>query len=752
MISKKAKQKIMKHRVYCVARVVACVSFLALAVIGAASMVLAMSLETVANENGIPSVWKAASLGEPDSITVPIAYWDQKADDCDNPDRQFEWTQCEHYRSHGVLMGMVKPNLGTDGLPVPAFSDKEASWQALHDALSENVIGRDPVQRSDNFYRWFHEVPGLSKLVDGRTVTFDRTVKGVYTYGGQDVYPIDDVAGLDESDVKLKDWHGELHNFNFTAHLGFAIKVNASGEEVFEFSGDDDVWVFLNNKLVLDIGGLHGPISGWFRINQDGTVTTSVEKVNDLSIREGDWVECMRIRDLVYADQGCISAYNTKIRQNFSDVTTENIDFGLKEGDVVNLDFFYAERSTDGSNTKITVNHMHWPISADSELDEEVVGRIGETDSNLIEFNSSIRNRDPGTSLDIERIAAHIDEETSAGETSSGFLPLSAKTLFYSATPEDEDSWQPVEISAPSGTAEGFKLATPLRLAPAGMTGDTLYFRYFGETMGLEGRMSSVIGYYTSANGNAGVTYDRDTVNYKVSEAKPVKYTVTVKYLYEKSGDEAAPTHREALTDGSKYEVDSPEIEKYVADVKKIAGVIEKKDVEYIVYYKEIPNVTIPGLVSPVTPVEPEPEKPTPDMSGVEAPKFPVELEEEPTEISTPVIDVIGDELLYFAPLGEVVYVPNAGVVSDVFSSVFNMDFAEVVLSQTVVMLILLMFAGSFAVFFSLRKYANVEMAMAVRDVVNTKMRGATGKMPGSMKSAKSMKARKTAAGKSAKK
>jgi len=35
-----------------------------------------------------------------------------------------------------------------------------------------------------------------------------------------------------------------------------------SGGEVFNFRGDDDVWVFINGRLAIDIGGCHGPVSG----------------------------------------------------------------------------------------------------------------------------------------------------------------------------------------------------------------------------------------------------------------------------------------------------------------------------------------------------------------------------------------------------------------------------------------------------------------------------------------------------------
>ncbi len=642
---KKSQQKLLKRRLCLAARTVAGVSFLALVMIGVSSLVQAMSLEQIENEDGVPSIWQAASLSEPDTITLPITYWDQKADPCDDPDRQFEWATCNSYRTHGVLMGMVKPQLGADRLPVPAFSDSESAWAAQHDALSLNVIGHDPVQKTDNFYRWFHEVPGLSKRINGRTVTFNRTASGTYVYGGQHIYPIDDVPGLDEDDVQLLGALGNLHNFNFTAHLGFGIKVNASGKELFQFSGDDDVWVFLNNKLVLDIGGLHGPISGWFQINEDGTVSTFVEKVNDLSIRSGDWVDCMRIKDGVYADETCISTYGTKIRENFYNYTVKNADFGLKEGDVVNIDFFYAERSTDGSNTKITINHMNWPIAADCDITAKVLGKLEGTENRLVEFNTYVKNRDPENPLDLERLAAYITETTAEG-TQTGYLPLDKTTLWYTTTPEDESSWQLIDISAPENSTDGFKLANPITMAPAGQPGDTLYFRYYGETSDQAGSMSSTVSYYTTMSGNAGVTYDSDAVDY--DEDQPVTPTPDPN-----PNPDPEPT---------------PD-----------------------------PNPT-PG--PDPTPETPDP-TPNPENPGNNLPNIPT----------------IDDDLVYLGPLGEVAFVPNTGIISDSVKKLLGDNFTEVILSQAFVMVTLLIFAGSFAMYFSLRKNLTLPAArLATKD------------------------------------
>lgn len=657
---KNKQKKIFKQRICIISRAVACVSFLLLTILGVSSLVGAMSLETIDNEDGVPSSWQAASLIDPDTITLPITYWDQKADSCDNPNRQFEWTLCSGYRTHGVLTGIVKPQLGSDRLPIPTFSDVDSSWNALHDALSVNVIGHDPVLETDNFYRWFHEVPGLSKRIDGRTVTFNRTGERTYTYGGQDIYPIDDVPGIDANDVKLTDWQGQKHNFSFTAHLGFAVKVSANGSERFEFSGDDDVWVFLNNRLVLDIGGLHGPISGWFQINADGTVNTFVEKVNNLDIRTGDWVECMRIKDLVYADQNCINAYNVKIRENFKTASAQHLDFGLNPGDVVSLDFFYAERSTDGSNTKITIDHMNWPISADSEITAEVVGKINGTENKLVEFNTYVKNRDPENPLDLERLAAYIRETTDNG-VNEGYLPLDETTLFYTTTPEDDSSWQPVKVSAPNNSEHGFNLATPIRMAPAGEKGDTLYFRYYGETSDCSGTMSSTISYYTTLTGNAGITYDYDEVSYTVDPNSP------------ETPDPENPENPEP---------DNPEV---------------------------------PDLPGPVDPESPE----LPEVPGD------TETPELPNTPNLPNTDLIDDGLVYLPPLGEIAFVPNTGIVSTAISGFFGDDFAEVVLSQTFILIILFVFAGSFATYFKTRKV----LAPAVTST------RATAKSPKSMKS-----------------
>lgn len=766
MVSKKTRQKIIKHHICSVARVIACVSFLVLTIIGVSSLVRAMSLEAIANENGIPSSWQTASLGNPDTITIPITYWDQRQDDCNDPDRQFEWSQCRLY-AKGIVPNVVRSQLGVDGLPVPTYNNSTDAWNAYHDVFTANVIGNNPVQVTDNFYRWFHEAydesgKQLSKQYN-REVVFHRSGNNSYEYGSKGTFPLDDVD-FSKDDAATS----EGHNFHFTAHMRIPMKISADGTEQFWFSGDDDVWVFLNNQLVLDLGGLHMDTQGNFTIDKNGNVIATIDNVNsDQTCRQSIPSPLTVGYDI----------YNSQLENRCPRTTvTHTIATNLKAGDVVNLDFFYAERSTTESNTRINITNMNWPISADSNLDAEVVGQIEDNHSNLIQFISSISNRDPENPLNIERIAAYI-EENADSTSNSGFLPLSSQTLFYSTNPDDNDSWLPVEISAPDNSINGFKLQTPLQLAKAGTTGDTLYFRYFGESSDLNGSMSSTISYYTSINGTAGVTYDSDTVHYET----PVEYTVSIKYLYE-DNSEAAPTYTKTLPIGSSYEVVSPEIENYTPDITTISGTIQNSSIEYVVYYKRKPEIPTPDetpkhtviikyVYEDGTPaaeshvaeleegasynvVSPTIDNYTPDQSQVEGtiidrdvehivtytknpasePILPIEPEapdvpDQPTtdpEIPRPPVipgsDIIDDDLLYLAPLGQVAFVPNTGVIGSAVAKIFEETFAEIILSQGFVMAVLLIFAGSFSIYFSNRKY----MAPATAATTAKKARKAT--------------------------
>jgi fibro-slime domain-containing protein len=76
------------------------------------------------------------------------------------------------------------------------------------------------------------------------------TPVGLYDASG--TWPWD----VDASGTKIK------HNFSFTGEFRYWFKYDANQKFTLSFVGDDDVWVFINRKLAVDLGGIHTPVQG----------------------------------------------------------------------------------------------------------------------------------------------------------------------------------------------------------------------------------------------------------------------------------------------------------------------------------------------------------------------------------------------------------------------------------------------------------------------------------------------------------
>lgn len=120
---------------------------------------------------------------------------------------------------------------------------------------------------------------------------------------------------------------------------------------VFEFSGDDDVWVYIDGKLVLDLGGIHDAREGSINF-ADGTV----------------WV------DKIYKDSGYGTSFNL-----YEKIFSES---AIKNNGIHTLQVYYLERGSTASNCKIKFN---LPIvdSTGSPIDVEFTKKDIETKSTL---------------------------------------------------------------------------------------------------------------------------------------------------------------------------------------------------------------------------------------------------------------------------------------------------------------------------------------------------------------------------------
>jgi fibro-slime domain-containing protein len=138
--------------------------------------------------------------------------------------------------------------------------------------MVERIIGPDrkpvyagrPTTRTTpsgqaGFAVWYNDTPGvnLTKSYDLQ-LTADTRTAGNYVFEDRTFFPIDD-------DLFGKE--GNRHNYHFTleTHTAFVYR----GGEVFTFAGDDDVWVFIADQLVIDLGGLHASETASVKLDQE---------------------------------------------------------------------------------------------------------------------------------------------------------------------------------------------------------------------------------------------------------------------------------------------------------------------------------------------------------------------------------------------------------------------------------------------------------------------------------------------------
>ena len=161
------------------------------------------------------------------------------------------------------------------------------------------------------------------------------------------------------------------YNYGFGAKLQFDFTLTEDGNVVvkdasgnnttvpikFFFSGDDDVWVYIDGKLVLDVGGAHGKASGLLEFGASSTVTPYVSS-NKNTDKDNSMAYTKDTKKTVCFNQTPIT---------FTKTTTDPIQLDKRTTHTLTL--FYMERGMWDSNMAVAFN---FPDSNELQVEKEV--------------------------------------------------------------------------------------------------------------------------------------------------------------------------------------------------------------------------------------------------------------------------------------------------------------------------------------------------------------------------------------------
>lgn len=189
----------------------------------------------------------------------------------------------------------------------------------------------------------------------------------------------------------------------------------ADGQKVktsikFFFSGDDDVWVFIDGKLALDVGGAHGEVSGLLEFGEKKTpdglknsVTAYVSRVKKGGTSDKEDKDERTVTDAVKTVK-----YNKEEIKFYAEGTTLTFDKGQKH----TLTMYYMERGMWESNMAVAFN---FPDNNELQVQKEVdLTNVTDDDFKNCFKNQKIFN------FTIQNQATHYGEKVAAGSDTSG--------------------------------------------------------------------------------------------------------------------------------------------------------------------------------------------------------------------------------------------------------------------------------------------------------------------------------------------
>lgn len=236
------------------------------------------------------------------------------------------------------------------------------------------------------------------------------------------------------------------YNYGFGAKLQFDFTLTEDGNVVvgkdtsgndikvpikFFFSGDDDVWVYIDGELMLDVGGAHGKASGLLEFSKNNTVTPYVS-----SNKNTDQNDTMVYKGYELGETPKTVKYNGQpITFNKKGPTKT-----LKDQSTHTLTMYYMERGMWESNMALAFNFPdHNELQVEKQVDVSDVNPL---------FQASFRNQKIFT-FNIQNLATHYGTTATYTPTiktedlpSTAYSSATGLLSYESSLPKDVDEDQ----------------------------------------------------------------------------------------------------------------------------------------------------------------------------------------------------------------------------------------------------------------------------------------------------------------------
>ena len=196
------------------------------------------------------------------------------------------------------------------------------------------------------------------------------------------------------------------YNYGFGAKLQFdftltedgnvVVGKNTNGSDIkvpikFFFSGDDDVWVYIDGELMLDVGGAHGKASGLLEFGKNNTVTPYVSSNKNTDPND----------TMVYKGYGAGETTKT-VKYNGQPITfnKKGTTKTLENQSTHTLTMYYMERGMWESNMALAFNFPdHNELQVEKQVDVSDVNPL---------FRDSFKNQKIFT-FNIQNLATHYE-------------------------------------------------------------------------------------------------------------------------------------------------------------------------------------------------------------------------------------------------------------------------------------------------------------------------------------------------------